>query len=80
MTIYTVKTHKHEADAIARGDKMYIIRKTPMKLNDQIMFTVNEKMKRIPHILDDHMYKVSYVDNGEPIQDGVYLVGIRRVK
>lgn len=80
MTTYTVKTHRHEADAIARGDKMYIMRSLPMALNSRILFNVIEGGKRVPHLLDDRIYVASYIDNGEPLQDGVTLVGIKRLK
>ena len=80
MTEYTVKTHRHEADAIARGDKMYIMRKTPMTLNSRIRFSVIEGGKKVPHLIDDRLYVASYIDNGEPIQDGITLVGIKRLK
>ena len=80
MTTYTIKTHKHEADAIARGDKMYLIRKSPMVLGSRILFTVIDGKQKLPHTLDDQVYAVSYVDNGEPLQEGVSLYGIRRVK
>lgn len=80
MTTYTVKTHRHEADAIARGDKMYIMRSMPMTINSRILFNVIEGGKRVPHLLDDRIYVASYIDNGEPLQDGVTLVGIKRLK
>ena len=80
MTTYTIKTHRHEADAIARGDKMYIMRSMPMVLNSRIHFQVIEGGKRVPHLLDDRLYVASYIDNGEPIQDGITLVGIKRLK
>lgn len=80
MTEYTVKTHKHEADAISRGDKMYIMRRTPMTLNARIHFDVIEDGKKVQHIIDDHIYVASYIDKGEPIQDGITLVGIKRLR
>jgi len=78
MTIYTVKTHKQEADAIARGDKMYIMRKTPMTLNARIFFEVIEDGKKVQHPIDDNIYVASYID--KDIQDGITLVGIKRLK
>lgn len=80
MTTYTIKTHRHEADAIARGDKMYIMRKSPITLNSRILFNVIEGGKRVPHLLDDRIYVASYIDGGEPLQDGITLVGIKRLK
>lgn len=80
MTTYTIKTHRHEADAIARGDKMYILRSTPITVNSRILFNVIERGKRVPHLIDDRIYVASYIDNGEPLQEGVNLVGIKRLK
>lgn len=80
MTTYTVKTHKQEADAILRGDKMYIMRKSPIVLNSKILFQVIEDGERVSHLLDDRVYVASYIDHGEPLQDGITLVGIRRLK
>lgn len=80
MTTYTIKTHRHEANAIERGDKMFIMRSMPMPLNSRIVFQVIENGKRIPHAIDDRLYVASYIDSGEPIQDGIYLIGIKRLK
>ena len=80
MTEYTIKTHRHEADAIARGDKMYIMRSMPITPNARIHFQVIEGGKRVPHLIDDRLYVASYIDNGEPIQEGITLVGIKRLK
>ena len=80
MTTYTIKTHRHEADAIARGDKMYIMRSFPMTLNSRIMFQVIEGGKRVEHLLDDRIYVASYVESGDPIKDGITLVGMKRLK
>ena len=80
MTTYTIKTHRHEADAIARGDKMYIMRKSPIVLNSKILFEVFEGGEKIPHLLDSRVYTASYIDGGEPLQDGITLVGIKRLK
>ena len=80
MTEYTVKTHKQEADAIVRGDKMYIMRSRPMVLNSRIHFSVIEDMTRVWHPIEDQIYVASYIDDGEPLQDGVHLIGIKRLK
>lgn len=80
MTTYTVTTHRHEADAIVRGDKMYIMRGTAFPLESRIKFRVKEIGSDAKHIITDQEYAVSYVDAGEPIQDGITLMGIRRVK
>lgn len=59
---------------------MYIMRSAPMQMNDRIRFEVRDKTKKVPHLIDDHEYIVSYVDGGEPIMDGISLMGIRRIK
>lgn len=80
MTTYTITTHRHEADAIARGDKMYIIRKNPMAVGSEIIFRVVDRKEQTPHLIDGRLYTVSYVDSGEPLVDGVTLMGIKRVR
>ena len=80
MITYTVITHKQEADAIYRGDKMYIMRGADYKVGNEIGFLVKDGGKPIPHLINDRGYAISYIDKGEPIQDGVTIYGIRRVR
>ena len=51
-----------------------------MTLNARIHFDVIEDGKKVQHIIDDHIYVASYIDKGEPIQDGITLVGIKRLR
>ena len=81
MTMYTVKTNKSEADLIARGDKMFVFRQDAKQyeVGSNISFAVIDEKRVMPHPIEDRVYKISHIERGEPIEDGVIAIGFRRV-
>ena len=81
MTTYTIRTNKHEADQILHGNKAYVLRTDNIDyvMGDVFDFLVIENKKPIKHPLTDHKYMISVIDRGDPIRDGIVLLGFKRI-
>lgn len=81
MTTYTIRTNKYEADQILRENKMYVLRTDTIDygLGDVFDFLVIQDKKPVKHPITDYKYMVSAVDRGDPIRDGIVLVGFKRI-
>ena len=81
MTTYMIRTNKHEADQIIRGNKMYVLRTDNIDymLGDLFSFLVIENKKPISHPITDYKYMISAIDRGDPIRDGIVLIGFKRI-
>ena len=82
MTMYTVKTMPSEADAILKGDKMFIFRsaKPQYEVGTNIAFAVVDERRITPHPIEDRVYRITCIERGEPVQDGILAIGFRPVK
>ena len=81
MTMYTVKTNKPEADAIVRGDKMFVLRgdAKQYEVGNNISFAVIDEKRTTKHPLEDRVYKITHIERGEPIEDGIIAIGFRQI-
>ena len=81
MITYMIRTNKHEADQILRGNKMYVLRSdnADYGLGDVFDFLVIENKKPIKHPLTEQKYMISAVDRGDPVRDGIVLIGFKRI-
>lgn len=81
MTTYTIRTNKHEADQILRGNKAYLLRNDDIDygMGDLFTFLVLDNRKPIEHPISDYKYMISAVDRGDPIRDGIVLLGFKRI-
>lgn len=82
MTMYTIKTTPSEADAILRGDKMFVFRAdSPQYVTgNNVAFAVIDERRVTPHPLEDRVYKITHIERGEPIADGIIAIGFIRIK
>lgn len=82
MTYYTVKTYPNEADAIVRGDKMFVFRADlpQFKVGNNISFAVVDDKRITRHPLEDRVFRITCVERGEPIADGIIAIGFKPVK
>lgn len=81
MTTYTIRTNKYEAEQIVRGNKMYVLRSDNIeyRIGGIVNFLVIEGKKPVPHDIDTNKYMITTIERGDPIRDGVVLLGIKRV-
>ncbi len=81
MTTYTIRTNKYEAEQITRGNKMYVLRsdRVEYRLGGVANFLVIEDSKPVKHAIEDNRYIISSMERGDPIRDGVVLLGIKRI-
>lgn len=81
MTTYTIMTNKNEADQIVCGNKMYVLRTDSVRysLGNVVSFAVIDNKRRIEHPIAGYKYIVSFVERGDPIRDGVVLLGLKRI-
>lgn len=81
MTMYTIKTMPNEADAILKGDKQFVFReaKPQYEVGTNITFAVVDSKRITPHPIEDRVYRITYIERGEPIQDGILAIGFRPV-
>lgn len=81
MTTYTIRTNKYEAEQIMRGNKMYVLRsdKVDYKLGGVAEFLVIEDTKPVKHAIEDNRYIISSIERGDPIRDGIVLLGIKQL-
>jgi hypothetical protein len=80
--MYTVKTNPSEADAVLRGDKMFVFRAdSPQYVKgNNISFAVIDEKRVTPHPLEDRVFKITHIERGDPIADGIIAVGFIRIK
>lgn len=81
MTTYTIRTNRYEAEQIMRGNKMYALRsdKVDYKLGGVAEFLVIEDTKPVKHPIEDNKYIISSIERGDPIRDGIVLLGIKKL-
>jgi len=81
MTTYTIRTNRYEAEQIMRGNKMYVLRsdKVDYKLGGVAEFLVIEDTKPVKHAIEDSRYIISSIERGDPIRDGIVLLGIKKL-
>lgn len=81
MTTYTIRTNRYEAEQIMRGNKMYVLRsdKVDYKLGGVTEFLVIEDAKPVKHAIEDSRYIISSIERGDPIRDGIVLLGIKQL-
>ena len=82
MTMYTVKTHKEEADAIISGNKMFVMRSAQphLEVGNNISFSVIDAQRILPHPIEERVYRITHVERGYPIHDGIVAIGFRPVE
>ena len=81
MTQYEIKTTQTEADEIASGAKDFIFRNN-MNLvarGDFLNFRVIRDGKPMRHKIDIMKFKVTYISDEAPIEQGYTVFGFRRV-
>ena len=81
MTTYTIRTNKYEAEQIARGNKMYVLRsdRVEYRLGGVANFIVFDEAKPANHPIEDNKYIISSIERGDPIRDGIVLLGIKQI-
>ena len=81
MTTYTIRTNKYEADQITRGNKMYVLRSDNIeyRIGGVVNFLVIEGKKPAKHDIDGQKYMITTIERGDPIRDGVILLGVKRI-
>lgn len=81
MTTYTIRTNRYEAEQIMRGNKMYVLRsdKVDYKLGGVAEFLVIEDTKPVKHAIEEQQYIISSIERGDPIRDGVVLLGVKLI-
>ena len=81
MTTYTIRTNKYEAEQIARGNKMYVLRsdRVEYRLGGVANFIVFDDTKPAKHPIEDNKYIISSIERGDPIRDGIVLLGIKKL-
>ena len=81
MTTYMIRTNKHEADQIIRGNKMYVLRKDDVDyaVGDVFDFLVLHNRIPVEHPVSDYKYMISTIERGDPIRDGIVLIGFKRI-
>ena len=81
MTTYTIRTNKYEAEQITRGNTMYVLRsdKVEYRLGGVANFLVIGDSKPVKHAIEDNRYIISSMERGDPIRDGVVLLGIKQL-
>lgn len=81
MTTYTIRTNKYEAEQITRGNKMYVLRSDTIdyKLGGIVSFLAVDDKKPVKHDIDEQKFMITAIDRGDPIADGIVLLGIKRV-
>lgn len=81
MTMYTVKTTSEEANLILKGDKAFVFRKDAPQfaVGNNISFAVADSRRLVPHPIEGKTFKITVVERGEPIEDGVLAIGFRPI-
>lgn len=81
MTMYTVKTTPSEANAIMRGDKHFVFRGDAPQyvVGNNISFAVVDERRITKHPLEDRVFRITFIERGDPIADGVIAIGFRPV-
>ena len=81
MTMYTVKTTPNEAEEILKGNKLFVFRADAPQfaVGNNIQFAVVDSRRMTPHPIEGRVYKITHIERGEPIQDGILAIGFRPV-
>ena len=79
MTMYTVKTNPSEAEAIMNGNKMFVFRADAPQfaVGNNIQFAVVDSRRMTPHPIEGRVYKITHIDRGEPIEEGILAIGFK---
>lgn len=80
-----VKTHHLKiredfADAVCAGDKTFEVRENDrgFQKGDNVVFQcVDKSGLRLPHLINDKLYKITYVLNGWGIKENYVVFGIK---
>ena len=82
MTMYTVKTNPSEAEAIMNGNKLFVFRADAphFAVGNNIQFAVVDSRRMTPHPIEGRVYKITHIDRGEPIEEGILAIGFKPAK
>ena len=77
MTTYTIMTNKNEAEQIFNENKMFVLRTDNVRyvVGNAVNFIVMDSQLRVEHPISRNKYIISFVERGDPIRDGIVLIG-----
>lgn len=81
MTQYTLKTSESEANDIVKGLKSFVFRDSKFNIGfgDMLGFQVYKGARPIDHKIGNKKFRVTYVNDDEPIELGWKVIGFKEV-